>query len=266
MSSDYTKLLELMEHTARRAGKEALHYFRHEGALSVAFKGQADFICQADGEAEKLIRETLQHAYPDIAFEGEEYGCHGPSDAELRWVVDPIDGTTNYISGLNFAVSIALVRGTEPLAGVIYEPVADEMFSATIGGGATMNGAPIKVRKQDDPARFVVGTGLPLDCHAHSDGAYDRLHEIREQIGAIRIVGACALGFAYVASGRLDGYFEGPTGFLDFAAGVVILREAGGIVTDFWGTQDFPENVTTTIGAPACQRFLLETTVKAPKN
>lgn len=262
---DYSSYLPLIEQVARKAGQHAMTYFRKDGALDVSFKGQADLLCQADGEVETLIHAALRDAHPDIAFLGEEHGAQGPRDADLTWVVDPIDGTTNFISGLPFAVSIALVRGHEPLAGVIYEPVANEVFAAARGAGATLNGTPIHVRHQDDPARFVVGTGLPLDEHVFSSGAYERLHHIREAVAAVRIVGACALGFAYTAAGRLDGYFEGPTGFLDFAAGVVILKEAGGVITDFWGSDAFPENVATTIGAPACQAFLLQTTRQAPK-
>ncbi|MFV0383847.1 inositol monophosphatase family protein [Paracoccus sp. (in: a-proteobacteria)] len=265
MMSQYHSYLPLMEQVAREAGARALRYFRQEGALRVSFKGQADLLCQADGEAEQLIFDALRAAHPEIAFFGEEYGTRGPEGAKLRWVVDPIDGTTNFISGLPFAISIALARGNEPLAGVIFEPTCNEMFSAAIGHGATLNGQPMGVRFESDPARFVVGTGLPLDDHAFSAGAYDRLHRIREEVAAVRIVGACALGFAYVAAGRLDGFFEGPTGFLDFAAGVVIVKEAGGVVTDFWGSGAFAENATSTIGAPACQRFLQSVTATAPR-
>lgn len=257
--------LPLMLKTAREAGALAMQYFHKTAQMEVGFKGKADLICEADEAVEALIRDQLAEAAPDIAFVGEESGSHGPEDAALTWVVDPIDGTTNFLSGLPFAISIALARGKEPLAGVIYAPLTDEMFSASQGGGAYLNDAPIKVRQQADKARFVIGTGLPLDQHRHSDGAYDRLNELREQVAAVRIVGTCALSLALVASGRLDGYFEGPTGFLDCAAGIVIVREAGGVVTDFWGTSEFPENATHTVGAPLCQAFLLGITRQAPK-
>ena len=195
-----------------------------------------------------------------IAFIGEEGGRHGPSDAELQWIVDPIDGTTNFLSGLPFAISIALARGTEVLAGAVYAPVSNEMFCAAQGGGATLNGAPITVRTEHNPARFVVGTGLPLDLHRHSKGSYDRLHQLREQVAAIRILGSCALSLVHVASGRLDGYFEGPTGMLDCAAGLVVLNEAGGVVSDFWGEQDHASNGTFVAGAAPCQAFLTAVT------
>ncbi|MEM9634806.1 MAG: inositol monophosphatase family protein [Pseudomonadota bacterium] len=261
-AADY---LPLMTETARSAGGMAMDYFERTATLDIQFKGQADLLCEADETVEALIRDTLQEAHPDIAFQGEESGHHGPQDADLTWVVDPIDGTTNFLSGLPFAISIALVRNQQPIAGVIYAPVNDEMFSASQGTQSTLNNVPIQVRSQTDPARFVVGTGLPLDAYRHSNGAYGRLHKLREEVAAVRIVGTCALSLAYVASGRLDGYFEGPTGFLDCAAGVVILREAGGVVTDFWGTEEFAQNITFTAGAQACQAFLLGFTRQAPR-
>lgn len=258
--------LPLIIRTAHAAGALAMTYFHKTVQMEVGFKGQADLICEADEAVEVFIRNELAKAEPDIAFIGEESGHHGPENAALTWVVDPIDGTTNFLAGLPFAISIALVRGTEPLAGAIYAPLTDEMFSAAQGAGAMLNDAPIAVRQQSDPARFVIGTGLPLDHHQHSTGAYDRLNALREQVAAVRIVGTCALSLALVASGRLDGYFEGPTGFLDCAAGIVILREAGGVVTDFWGTPDFSNNITHTTGAPDCQAFLLSFTALAPKD
>lgn len=250
----------LMVETAKEAGALAMKYFKVAAGLEVRFKGQADLLCEADNEVEKLIQRRLFAAYPEIAFWGEETGRHGPADAEMTWVVDPIDGTTNFLSGLPFAISIGLVKGEHPIAGIIFAPVSGEIFCAVEGHGATLNNKQIQVRLETDPKRFVVGTGLPLDHHRYSHGAYDRLHALREGVSAIRIVGTCALSLAFVACGRLDGYFEGPTGFLDCAAGIVLVREAGGIVTDFWGKNGFVQNVTFTTGAPDCQRFILETT------
>ncbi len=258
--------LPLMIDVAYEAGKDALRHREHVETMAVSFKGQADLVCDADESVEAIIFRRLQRAHPDLAFQGEEGGARGAADAELTWVVDPIDGTTNFLSGLSFTISIALVRDMMPLAGVIYSPLEDEMFSGAVDCGATLNGKPIKVRTQADPARFVVGTGLPLDHHAHAPGAYARLHHIREKVAAVRIMGSCALSLASVASGRLDGYFEGPTGFLDCAAGLVILTEAGGIVTDFWGGDGYADTMTVTSGTPACQAFLLQTTQSAPRD
>jgi len=261
--SDY---LPLMINVAREAGKDALCHREHIENMEVSFKGQADLLCTADEAVEVLIFKRLQRAHPDLAFRGEEGGARGSADADRTWVVDPIDGTTNFLSGLPFTISIALAKEKMPLAGVIYSPLEDEMFSGAVDCGAALNGNPIQVRNQTDPARFVVGTGLPLDRHAHSQGAYDRLNRIREKVAAVRIMGSCALSLVNVACGRLDGYFEGPTGFLDCAAGLVILTEAGGVVTDFWGGEDYADNMTFTSGAPACQAFLLQTTMSAPRD
>ncbi|MCY4260611.1 MAG: inositol monophosphatase family protein [Rhodobacteraceae bacterium] len=257
--------LPLMINVAREAGKDALRHHKHIETMEVSFKGQADLLCEADEAVEAAIFKRLQGTHPNFAFQGEEGGARGFPDADLIWLVDPIDGTTNFLSGLPFAISIALVKEKMPLAGVIYSPLEDEMFSGAIDCGATLNGEPIRVRNQTDPARFVVGTGLPLDRHAYAQGAYRRLHRIHEKVAAVRMMGSCALSLASVASGRLDGYFEGPTGFLDCAAGLVILTEAGGIVTDFWGGDDYADTMTFTSGAPACQAFLLQTTMSAPR-
>ena len=258
--------LTLMTETAREAGQLALKFLENIDDMPVHFKGQADLLCEADEQVEQYIYTQLTQAHSDIAFLGEEGGLRGSEASELRWVVDPIDGTTNYLSGLPFTISIALVKGVTPIAGVIYAPVADEMFTASEGKGAYLNGQKMKVREQADPARYVLGTGLPLDLYSFSENAYQRLHHIREQVAAIRIIGSCALSLAHVACGRLDGYFEGPTGFLDAAAGLILVSEAGGVTTDFWGNDEYPDNVTFVSGAKACQTFITETTGTAPRS
>lgn len=257
--------LPIIVEVAREAGALTLEYAQDLAKLEVTFKGQADLLCEADGAVEQLIRNRFLNYNSDIAFVGEEFGKQGPQGAELVWLVDPIDGTTNFLSGLHFTISIALMHEETVIAGVVFDPIADEMFAAAINAGATLNGQPIQVRKQNDAARFVVGTGLPLDEHSFSTDAYDRLHQIREEVAAIRIMGSCAISLAHVACGRLDGYFEGPTGLLDFAAGLLLVREAGGVTTDFWGQQMFNDNKTTTVGSPHCQQFLQKYTSLAPK-
>lgn len=257
--------IPLMSSVAKAAGQVALSALARLETMEVSFKGQADLLCEADEKTEILIRDRLTQAHPDIAFVGEETGRHGPCEASFFWAVDPIDGTTNFLSGLPFVVSLALVEGQTPMAGVIYAPLSGELFTGAIGTGAQLNGTTIRVRDEQNPARFVIGTGLPLDCHRHAVGAYERLHTIRDEVCAVRIVGTCALSLASVAAGRLDGYFEGPTGFLDCAAGVVLVKEAGGRVSDFWGTDDFAQNDTYVTGAPHCHRFLVEQTQQAPR-
>ena len=259
-----TYLAEMIS-IARAAGQVALTYRKQVTTMEVGFKGQADLICEADSAVETSIKSQLSAISADIAYQGEELGKSGPMNAEMSWLVDPIDGTTNFLSGLPFVISIALVRGDDPISGVIYDPLVDEMYAATKGGGAHLNGKPIRVREQPDVARLVVGTGLPLDAHVHSRGAYDRLHDIREAVAAVRIVGTCALSLAYVASARLDGYFEGPTGFIDCAAGHLLVTEAGGVVSDYWGEPNQSTNWMTIAGAPACHAFLQRATSKAPR-
>ena len=258
--------LPVMVDVARAAGDLALEYLASPHRTEVQFKGQADLLCEADRAVEELIRERLLESFEDVAFEGEEGGRYGDRNAEFCWLVDPIDGTTNYLNDLPFTVSIALLDRNETIAGVVHNPVGDELFSAARGQGAFLNDRPIRVSDQTDPARYIIGTGLPLDQHRFSQGSYERLHRLREQVAAVRILGSCANTLAHVACGRLDGYLEGPTGYVDFAAGVLLVQEAGGVVTDFWGEADWETNLTTTVGSKTCQPFLVDHTRHAPRN
>lgn len=257
MAVSYQEYMTEMKAVARAAGTLTLEYFNGPELENVTFKGQADLLCEADGAVEDLIRSRLTKSFPNVAFDGEEGGLQGNPDAEFRWWVDPIDGTTNFLSGLHYTISMALRHNDRTVAGIVFDPLADELFSAVLGQGAHMNHNAIRVSDQTDPARFVVGTGLPLDAHPFSVGAFDRLHDLREEVAAIRILGSCANSLAHVACGRLDGYLEGPTGYVDFAAGLLLVQEAGGVVTDFWGGQDWLSNLTTTVGSSHCQPVLL---------
>lgn len=168
--------IPIMSSVAKAAGDVALSALAQLETMEVSFKGQADLLCAADEKTEILIHNRLTQAHPDIAFVGEETGRHGPCEASLFWAVDPIDGTTNFLSGLPFVVSLALVEGQTPIAGVIYAPLSDELFTGAIGAGAQLNGTTIRVRDEQNSARFVIGMGLPLNCHRHAVGAYERLH------------------------------------------------------------------------------------------
>jgi myo-inositol-1(or 4)-monophosphatase len=234
MTNSYDKVLDDMVAAARAAGALTLKHFARFRDIEIGIKGPGDFVSDADRESELLIRDHLMSRYPDWSFTGEEFPPVDRTDTEHRWLVDPIDGTTNFINGWPYSISIALRRGNKTVCGVLYDPVADEMFTAMPGSGAFLNGERLTVSRQSNVALMMVGTGLPTPNLSLHPGAYARLDAIRAPIGAVRIVGSAALSCAWVACGRLTGYFE-ETGFADTASGILFVEEAGGVVTDWWG-------------------------------
>jgi myo-inositol-1(or 4)-monophosphatase len=242
---------------ARAAGEVTQAHFRRFRDLDIGIKGPGDFVSDADRDSEQLIRNRLLERYP-WGLTGEEFDPAEGAD-DHHWLVDPIDGTTNFLNGQHYTITIALRRGGETICGLIYNPVADEMFTAIRGQGAFLNGEPISVSAHTEIATMCIGTGLPTPNLSLYPGAYARLDAIRAPIGAVRIVGSAANSCAYVACGRLTGYFE-QTGFVDTAAGILLVEEAGGIVTDWWGRgPDFFEKTGILIVAnKATHRYLME--------
>ncbi len=258
MSYDYHAILADMVATTREAGALTLEHFKRFRDLEIGIKGPGDFVSDADRESETLIRDRLLSKYP-WGLTGEEFAPAERDDNSHRWLVDPIDGTTNFIYGQHYTITIALRRGNETVCGLIYDPVADEMFTAMKGEGAVLNGERLNVSRSTDVAMMCVGTGLPTPNLSLHPGAYARLDAIRAPIGAVRIVGSAANSCAWVACGRLTGYFE-ETGFVDTAAGILIVEEAGGIVTDWWGRgpEVFEKTGTLIVANPATHAFLLD--------
>ncbi|UYN99781.1 MAG: inositol monophosphatase [Devosia sp.] len=234
MTHDYDTILEHMVVAARGAGALTLEHFQRFRDLEIGIKGPGDFVSDADRDSETLIRGHLLGRYPDWSLTGEEFPPVDGDDLEHRWLVDPIDGTTNFINGQHYTITIALRRGEQTMCGLVYNPVSDEMFTTVKGGGAYLNGEKLSVSSSQDVGLMVVGTGLPTPNLSLHKGAYERLDAIRAPIGAVRVVGSAANSCAYVACGRLTGYFE-ETGFVDTAAGILLVEEAGGVVTDWWG-------------------------------
>jgi len=266
MPLSYDTVLDEMVATAREAGALTLEHFKRFRDLEIGIKGPADFVSDADRESELLIRDRLMGRWPDWSFYGEEFPPAERGDAEHRWLVDPIDGTTNFINGQHYTISIALRRGNQTVAGALYNPVSDEMFTAIPGQGAYMNGERLRVSQQADVAMFAIGTGLPTPNLQLYPGAYQRLDAIRAPIGAIRIVGSAANSAAYVAMGRLTGYYE-ETGFSDTAVGILCVQEAGGVVTDWWGRgpEVYEQTGTLIIANEATQAYLLEHLKDVPR-
>lgn len=259
MTQDYEKILDRMVAAAREAGALTLDHFKRFRDLEIGIKGPGDFVSDADRESEQLIRKRLFELDPTWGLIGEEFAPVDGSDPEHRWLVDPIDGTTNFINGQHYTITIALRRGNQTLCGLVYNPVSDEMFTAKKGGGAWLNGERLHVSRSTDVGLMCVGTGLPTPNLSLYPGAYQRLDAIRANIGAVRVVGSAANSCAYVACGRLTGYYE-ETGFVDTAAGILLVEEAGGIVTDWWGRgpEVFERTGVLIVANPATHAYLLE--------
>jgi myo-inositol-1(or 4)-monophosphatase len=221
---------------AREAG--AILRDRFGRPHDIHFKGALDMVTEADRASEALIAERLRARYPDHRLLGEE-GARGAAETEstspYRWVIDPLDGTTNFAHGMpGFAVSIGLERDGAPIVGVVFDPIRDELFVARQGGGATLNGAAIHVSGTDDLLRSLVSTGFSYDLALRERQA-ETWRAFLTQVQAIRQTGSSALNLCNVAAGRLDGFWESQVWPWDVAAGVLIVREAGGTVTRFGG-------------------------------
>jgi len=227
-----TRELEAAMSAAREAGRVLRDGFGWQH--SIRYKGEVDLVTEVDERAEQVIKEILLGAFPAYGMLAEEGGrLSGEEDA--RWIVDPLDGTTNYAHGLSiFAVSIALQRADEMVLGVVHDPVREETFIAERGAGATLNDEPIGVSDTDEPIRALIATGFPYD-RAEMPEALEIFGRFAALTRGMRRLGSTALDLCYVASGRLDGYYERGIWAWDIAAGSLILEEAGGTVTDYRG-------------------------------
>ncbi len=204
------------------------------GEQAVRYKGEVDLVTEVDERAEGVIGDLLREAFPDHGMLAEEGGkLRGEGDS--RWIVDPLDGTTNYAHGLPiFAVSIALERAGEVVLGVVHDPMRGETYVAERGGGATLNGEPIRVSETDEPIRALLVTGFPYD-RADMPAAVELFGRLTALTQGVRRLGAAALDLCYVAAGRLDAFYERGLHAWDVAAGSLILVEAGGRITDYRG-------------------------------
>ena len=223
--------LNVMMKTARKAGRALLKDFTEVENLQVSTKGPGDFVSRADKQAEATILEDLRYARPTYGFLGEEGKEIDGEDPTRRWIVDPLDGTTNFLHGLpHWAVSIALEHKGQIVAGVIYDPVKDEMFWAEKGGGAWLNESRIRASARHRLIESIFSTGLPFAGRADLPDTLQDLARLLPACAGVRRFGAASLDLAYVAAGRYDGYWERRLNSWDLAAGMLIVREAGGMV------------------------------------
>ncbi|WP_116132172.1 inositol monophosphatase family protein [Tropicimonas sp. IMCC34043] len=221
--------LNVMIKAARRAGRSLVKDFREVENLQVGLKGPGDFVTKADLAAEAIIREDLTLARPNYGWYGEESGAVEGKDPTRRWIVDPLDGTTNYLHGLpHWAISIALEHKGEIISGVIFDAAKDEMFVAEKGAGAWMNDTRIRVSGRRQLSEAIFATGIPWNAKRTLPAELLDLGRLMPQCAGVRRWGAAALDLAYVAAGRYEGYWEREVKVHDVAAGLVIVREAGG--------------------------------------
>ena len=229
-------LMNVMTNAARKAARGLVRDFGEVEKLQVSVKGPGNFVTRADMKAEQVIYEELSKARDAYGFLMEERGVVEGSDKSHRWIVDPLDGTTNYLHGIPiWAISIALERDGEIVAGLIYNPVMDETFTAEKGKGAFLNDRRIRVAARRDLAECVMVTGIP---HLGRPGHAKFLKEVTAvmtQVSGVRRSGSAALDLAWVAAGRYDGFWERGIQAWDMAAGIVIAQEAGAIVMDMDG-------------------------------
>jgi myo-inositol-1(or 4)-monophosphatase len=223
--------LNLMIQAARKAARKLIRDFGEVEQLQVSVKGIGDFVSNADHRAEETIREVLTESRPNYGWLGEETGEEGGKDPTRRWIVDPLDGTTNYLHGLpHWAISIALEHKGEIVAGVIYDPIKDEMFTAEAGQGAWLNDRRLRVSARRDLSTMLFATGFPFGTRLGVDEMLGEIGRMMPRTAGIRRWGVAALDLAYVAAGRFDGFWERGLAPWDIAAGIVIVREAGGLV------------------------------------
>ncbi|MBL8629071.1 MAG: inositol monophosphatase [Rhodospirillaceae bacterium] len=228
-----TPLMNVMVLAAEKAGKALKRDFGEVEHLQVSRKGPSDFVTAADVKTEKLLVAELTKARPAFGFVNEEAGVIAGSDPDHRWIIDPIDGTTNFIHGIpQFAMSIALQRGTEIIAGLVYNPITDEMFTAEKGTGAFLNNRRLRVSARRTLDDVIVGTGTPFKGRPNHDEFLAQCARVIGATAGIRRFGAASLDLAYVAAGRFDAFWEMNLKPWDMAAGMLLVTEAGGFVSD----------------------------------
>jgi myo-inositol-1(or 4)-monophosphatase len=256
-------MINIALRAARKAGENIVRASDDLERIEVQAKGVNNFVSDVDIAAENEIIYHLSKAFPDHAIMGEETGLTGDADAEYRWLVDPLDGTTNFIRGIpHYAVSIACLHKGKLAHAVIVDPVRREEFTASRGRGAQLNGRRIRVSELPSLEGALLGTGIPFKDHCDDKlGPYVKSIEILAgQCAGIRRAGAASLDLAYVAAGRLDAFWEIGLAPWDIAAGALLVREAGGLVADIDASDNYLESGNIVCGNPKCFKAVLQAT------
>lgn len=250
-------LLNIAVNAARRAGNVIVRALERIDSLDIEAKAHNDFVTEVDRRAEAEIIQVIRRAYPHHAILAEESGHQGENDFE--WVIDPLDGTTNFLHRFpQFAVSIALRNKGRLEQGVIYDPLRQELFTASRGEGAQLDGKRIRVSSRKGLEGALLGTGFPFKQQQHLDAYLDTFRALFPMAAGIRRPGSAALDLAYVAAGRLDGFWEIGLSPWDMAAGVLLIQEAGGLVSDFAGAHRFMETGNIVAAPPKLFKAMLQ--------
>jgi myo-inositol-1(or 4)-monophosphatase len=251
-------LITVMVQAARKAGRALTRDFGEVENLQVSQKGPANFVSAADRRSEETLYRELSKARPTFGFLMEERGRVAGTDPQHEWIVDPLDGTTNFLHGIPlFAISIALVREGVPIAGVVYNPVTDETYVGERGQGAYLNNRRLRVSARRELADSVVCCGIPHRGRGDLERFRTELAAVQSGVAGVRRMGAAALDLAWVAAGRFDGFWERGLSAWDLAAGLLLVREAGGFVTDLDGGDAILEKGSVVAGNEPVHRALL---------
>lgn len=251
-------MLNIAAQAAREASKTILKSLDYLKDLTIEEKGHHDFVSEVDKKAEQIIIDTLKKHYPDHGIIAEESGRQA-NDNTRQWIIDPLDGTANYLQGIPFfSVSIAFMENGKLTHGLVYDPVHQEMFSASHGQGAKLNGKRIRVNDKRKLEQSIIGTGFPFRDPDLSSDYLKTFKSLFTQSQDLRRLGSAALDLAYVACGRFDGYWEFHLNSWDIAAGALIVQEAGGIVCDFDGAESYLDSGNIAAANPKLLKPLLK--------
>ncbi len=260
-------MLNIAVRAARAAGKILLKEFDQGQPIDATAKGPNDWVSEMDQAAEQAIINTIKKAYPEHGIIAEESGTQTGKDNDFQWVIDPLDGTTNYLRGVpHFCISIAVVHKGTVQQGVVYDPVREELFTASRGAGAQLNGRRLRLSPLTELNGALLATGFPFKAKHRYDEYQAMFGRLFERCADMRRAGAAALDLAYVAAGRYDGFFELGLKPWDLMAGDLLVREAGGIVTDFEGGHNYVQSGHIVAGAPKVLKQMLAQRRKKPES
>ena len=237
--------INVIINACRKAAKTLIRDFGEVEKLQVSVKGPGDYVTMTDKKVEKILIEELQKARPNYSILSEEIG-EIKKDEEFKWVIDPIDGTANFLHGIpHFGISVALEKNKEIICGIVFDPIKDEIFSAEKGNGSYLNNHRMRVSARKRLEDCILFTGGPKRSSTNKELAFDEYKKFSSKsLIPIRKMGSASLDMAYVAAGRCDGFWQRGLSYWDYAAGILLVKEAGGFVTDFQGNDKYIENKT----------------------
>ncbi|MEA3406156.1 MAG: inositol monophosphatase family protein [Pseudomonadota bacterium] len=256
-------ILNVATIAARSAGNQIMQHLENIERLNIEHKGKSDYVSEVDKEAEQIIIQTIQKYYPDHKIIAEESGHSGSITSDFEWIIDPLDGTTNFLHKFpQFSVSIAVKEKGKLMHGCVFDPVRDEMFSASRGDGAKLNNYRIRATEQKTLENSLLGTGFPYHDFTYIDSYMSSLKSFMQSTAGIRRAGSAALDLAYVACGRIDGFWEFNLKPWDIAAGALIAQEAGALVTDFNGGTNYLKSGNIMLANPKLYKEMAQTIAK----